>query len=472
MAVRDYTARRPTVKRLYSVSLDKPSLGSNSSYAAIKLLIARAWMTSDLLGSVFFIVFVALTLRLAVVVLLYHQQLSPGRDYFHFGWEIGRVARSIASGYGFGSPLFAETGPTAMVTPLYTFLLALVFKLFGVYTAQSAMAILSLNSLFSALTCLPIFFIARQTFGSAVAVRAAWVWAFFPYAIDFAAARVWGDCLNALLLSIIFLIALSLQQTNSIAGWLLFGLLSGLAALNCPTIISTLPFLAALACYRLKRSGKKYTLSMSIAAIAMVVMVSPWLVRNQLIYKQFIPFRDNFWLEMYIGNTGDTSDIVPDWTHPATSKEEMEKFRQMGELAYMSEKRRQTIDFIATHPLTFLWLSVRRMVYIWTGFWSFSAGYLGLEPFAIPNMIFCSMLTAVMMKGLWSAWRKNREVAMNYAVVLISYPMIYYITHPTMDYRHPIDPLIIVLAMYAVRMVKDGVRQEIVVFDPGLDVST
>jgi len=39
---------------------------------------------------------------------------------------------------------------------------------------------------------------------------------------------------------------------------------------------------------------------------------------------------------------------------------------------------------------------------------------------------------------------------MSYAVVLISYPTIYYITHPTMDYRHPIDPLVIVLAVCAV----------------------
>src|SRR5262249_6813229 len=133
----------------------------------------------------FFIVFIALILRLIVVVLLYQHQLSPERDYFHFGGEVVRVARSMASGHGFSSPLFADTGPTAMVTPLYTFLLALVFKLFGVYTAQSALVILSLNSLFSALTCLPIFFIARQTFGSAGACRFCSVWVFCRFASEF-----------------------------------------------------------------------------------------------------------------------------------------------------------------------------------------------------------------------------------------------------------------------------------------------
>jgi hypothetical protein len=48
-----------------------------------------------------FIAFVALTLLLAVVFLLYEQQLSPERDYFQFGWEVGRVARSIGQ-FAFG----------------------------------------------------------------------------------------------------------------------------------------------------------------------------------------------------------------------------------------------------------------------------------------------------------------------------------------------------------------------------------
>jgi len=62
-------------------------------------------------------VLVALALRLAVAPLLYQQQLDPQRDHWPFGYEAGRIARSIVQGRGFGSPLFAETGPTAWMPP-------------------------------------------------------------------------------------------------------------------------------------------------------------------------------------------------------------------------------------------------------------------------------------------------------------------------------------------------------------------
>src|SRR5262245_65992864 len=65
-----------------------------------------------------------LAIRLIAVLLLYREQLSPQWDYFSFGWENGRVARSIVSGQGFSSPMVLPTGPTAIVPPLYPFLLA------------------------------------------------------------------------------------------------------------------------------------------------------------------------------------------------------------------------------------------------------------------------------------------------------------------------------------------------------------
>jgi len=65
---------------------------------------------------------------------------------FGFGFETGRIAASIATGHGFSSPFQPQTGPTAWLAPLYPYLLAGVFKLFGVYTRSSAIVILSINS--------------------------------------------------------------------------------------------------------------------------------------------------------------------------------------------------------------------------------------------------------------------------------------------------------------------------------------
>src|SRR5262249_42632162 len=72
---------------------------------------------------------------------------------------------------------------------------------------------------------------------------------------DFAASRVWGDCLNALLFSIIFLVALQLEDLKSLGAWLRFGLLAGGAALACPPILLVALFLIAWICYRSRQRG-------------------------------------------------------------------------------------------------------------------------------------------------------------------------------------------------------------------------
>ena len=41
------------------------------------------------------------------------------------------VAASLAAGHGFSSPYWIPTGPTALVPPVYPFLLTLVFRVFG-----------------------------------------------------------------------------------------------------------------------------------------------------------------------------------------------------------------------------------------------------------------------------------------------------------------------------------------------------
>ena len=64
-------------------------------------------------SSLLWMVLTALAIRLVVMVFLLPEQLDPSRDHWHFGYETGRIARSIVQGHGFSSPLFADTGPTA-----------------------------------------------------------------------------------------------------------------------------------------------------------------------------------------------------------------------------------------------------------------------------------------------------------------------------------------------------------------------
>src|SRR2546430_17621860 len=106
--------------------------------------------------SIWFVVLIAFLLRLAVITIGHTYRITPRRDHFQYGWEMGRLARSIAIGQGFSFPTDVPSGPSAWAPPLYPDLLAGGFKLFGGYSALSSWVILIFNNLFSALTCLTL----------------------------------------------------------------------------------------------------------------------------------------------------------------------------------------------------------------------------------------------------------------------------------------------------------------------------
>ncbi|MBV8113728.1 MAG: hypothetical protein JO300_03235, partial [Silvibacterium sp.] len=71
----------------------------------------------------------ALAVRILVITLGHTYRIRTFQDHFQFGWEMGRVARALATGYGYADPFVGHTGPTAWVPPLYPLLMAAVFKL-------------------------------------------------------------------------------------------------------------------------------------------------------------------------------------------------------------------------------------------------------------------------------------------------------------------------------------------------------
>src|ERR1700720_1575775 len=123
---------------------------------------------------------IALLLRVGWIIVGHTYKFKTADDNFSFGWEMGRIAASLASGHGFSNPFGPPTGPTAWEPPLYPYLTAGVFLIFGIYSKASAFVLLVLNSFFSALTCIPIFLIAKRRFSEKVAVISAWAWALLP----------------------------------------------------------------------------------------------------------------------------------------------------------------------------------------------------------------------------------------------------------------------------------------------------
>jgi len=396
------------------------------------------------------VVLAAFAIRLIVVISYFRQLPDANLHYEQFGWEVGWVARALASGHGFSSPVYPITGPTAMVPPLYTFLLAGIFRLFGIYTLTSGFIILSLNSLFSSLNCIAVYFSARYSLGRRSAMVAAWAWAFYPFAIYFSADRVWEYSLTSLLFTTCFCIAQRIHSASKWTAWAGFGLLYGLTAHSNPCVLSVFPFLLALALWKSRNAGLPWLRNGAAAAFALVLALTPWTIRNYRALHVLCPVRDDYWINIYAGNYDNTSPINPPSNpsaHPPSNPAEMQKFLDMGEIPYLAEKHALAAAWIRSHPADFVHAIARRAVYYWTGYWSFRAEYLAIEPTELPNMFYVCSVTLLVGLGIRRLWRQNRSALPPYLVLILIFPITYYLSLVLMDYREPIEPAIVVLAV-------------------------
>src|SRR5712691_6772739 len=134
---------------------------------------------------------VAFLLRVALIFYFDTWHISGVAGHFSFGWEMGRVARSLAEGKGFESPFVEPSGPTAWLAPGYPWLLSLLFRLFGSYSANAALAAFVLNSAFSSLTCIVVYHLGTAFYDGSTGLAAAALFAVSPSSIWHAIASVW-----------------------------------------------------------------------------------------------------------------------------------------------------------------------------------------------------------------------------------------------------------------------------------------
>jgi hypothetical protein len=411
----------------------------------------RLWKAATSLA---LIVVVALGARVAFAWNQEHKMRADLVGLVPFLNETGNIAYSLAAGHGFSSPYWQETGPTAWLTPVYPALVAVIFKIFGIHTAHSFFAIVFLNILFSAATCVPLFYIGKRVGGLGVGSGVAWLWATFPNAVIIPYEWVWDTSLTALLMATILWATLELAETQSIGAWCGYGLLWGFALMTNPSLGSVLPVLLGWDVYRTWQQGSLQLSRPLLACGIAVLCCMPWTARNYLAFHRFIPLRSNFAFELWLGNNEQfdvQSQIVP-----AADPErfEIRKYVHMGETAFMQDKWQRATAFIKMHPGLEIILFERRFVATWTGMEKPIEGFRDADSPLVRLVLISNTLAAIgALCGIVALLQSRNIYAFPLAGVVIVYPLIYYVTHASLRYRHPIDPVMLLLAVIAVAAV-------------------
>ncbi|HUO59923.1 MAG TPA: glycosyltransferase family 39 protein [Candidatus Acidoferrales bacterium] len=394
---------------------------------------------------------VGFCIRVAVIPLQIGEHLNPAWDHWKFGWEMGRVARSLYLGHGFASPIWGvDSGPTAWLMPVYPLLMAACFKLFGLFTPTAAVALLTLNCAFGALTAVPVFRVAKRLLGRESALAAGWFWALSPYSIYLASARIWENTLTALLFAWILEFTYRVDEDGSWRTWLIWGALWASAMMTSATVLACLPFLLAWVAWRQYWQNDRRWILRSAALFALILTtLAPWATRNYIVFHRFMPLRSNLWLEVWVGNIGRYDAPFPKAGHPTNNLEEHEQWRELGEVGYMEAKKREVISYIGAHKAEFVRMTFRRAVYTWTSYWNYEHEISKGEPMYISGFVYFTVISAFSMVGVWFACRKvGAQRVLPIILVLLTFPLVYYVTHPAWEYRHPLDPLLTICAAH------------------------
>jgi hypothetical protein len=416
-------------------------------------------------GSLWLIAAVAIVCRVGYAYEQVREIPAEALASVPFEQETGNIAMALATGRGYSSPMRSDTGATAWLAPVYPLMVAGIFCVLGVFTLHAFYAAAALNIIFSATTCVPIYFAGRRIAGIGAASVAAWLWAVFPNAIVIPFQWIWDTSLTALLAATILWATLALAESRRMRDWCAYGFLWGFTLLTNPALGVALPFLLGWTVYRERRevggSGASGRIARPATALGIAILCCiPWTVRNYAQFHRFIPLRSNFPFELWIGNNEVFDDRSPNVNARVTRYEEARRYGQLGETAFMKEKWKLASEFMRTHKRLEVRLTRWRFMSFWVGSFRPVEDFENADSGWIRAIFALNLVTAIGGAiGIVILWRKRSTYAFPAAVFIVVVPLVYYVTHASLRYRHPIDPILLMLTAIALTGVKRPLQE-------------
>jgi hypothetical protein len=109
------------------------------------------------------------------------------------------------------------------------------------------------------------------------------------------------------------------------------------------------------------------------------------------------------------------------------------EYNRLGELAFMESRLHLALNFIRQHPFQYIGFVGSRIVRYWTE----------------PKDTVWPAVSLLAWIGLLLALKRRGLDGMPYAIVLVMFPLVYYLTHTFPTYRYPMEPEMLILASYA-----------------------
>lgn len=348
----------------------------------------------------------------------------------HLGGEYRQIALALAAGDGYANPFGEPTGPTAWMPPVVPLLQAALFVACG-GVARAAVCVALLQDLAVILAGCVVIDAARHTSntlkGPAIALGIYTIGVFYHFHSCF--QRTHDSWLVLIWISLIYLAASRLWgRPSSARTAMLWGAFGGIAALTGPVLGLVWSAVTLGLAFSIGRT-KPLVLSL----LAAILVVSPWVCRNYLVFDRFIPIKSNLYFELYQSSVLEPDGVLRDVTslshHPYLVRgPERRSYRRMGEMAYLDGYRSRFVDYLRRAPADFLSKVGHRLLaatlvyyphYDWEGGITLLASYV-IHPLPFYGLILMLLLEAPRLDT------RKRLAILIYSAYLIPYVLVAY----------------------------------------------
>jgi 4-amino-4-deoxy-L-arabinose transferase-like glycosyltransferase len=412
------------------------------------------------------IVLVGLTLRLVWVLYVDTVPLGGDPRWYYV------VGVNIAQGHGFVTArdeFYLEApGPglvTAFWPPAYSFLLAAIFKTFGV----SVTAAKVVNALLGAATIPFVYALGRQLFSRNVGLGAAAIFAVFPNAIAWTPLLFAEELFVLLFVAALWVIvAFPLGARRDWVPLVALGALTGLSLLTRGQGAVLVP-VAAL--FWLGRFGwRPAARATAISIVAAVAVITPWTVRNAIELDAFVPISTNSGAALRAGHAPDATGTTH-WPRDRVDGFYMWQslYRPDWEVKGYREYTSRAIDYALTHPRHELELTALKVYHLYRSdagvvYWLSTIGATPLEPDGLDDALwrlfdysyYVLFYGAVLSVPLWLRRNPNALLLAN-VVAMWTLFHILFLGEPR--YHVPLYPLFAIAVAAGIMSAASSARQ-------------
>ena len=215
------------------------------------------------------------------------------------------------------------------------------------------------------------------------------------------------------------------------------------AAMTKATLTVLPPLLLATAALQHPRGARQALRILVVASLAYALLLSPWWIRNHLVFGSFVPFATGSGANLYLGNNPANPHAGISWQTDV----EPEVVARVNAIADERARQREyvdlAVDYIVRDPAAFLDRLGKKFIRFWNpvpNADAFNRGIYAVISAATfgPVLVFAIVGTA--------RWRRRLGLLAPIYLLIGYFTIVHIVTIASLRYRLPLEPLLILLA--------------------------